>query len=117
VIKQRKTIGIFSVLFLLVVNIEKIIILNNRTRIEQLNQRNSDLKTISEISDSLDIELAYSFNKIEEYLTFVRSKRNPLILNPIKVLKISFSHPQYQHFKDGLVSFKKYFYKKYFRTL
>ena len=49
------------------------------------------------VSDSLIIDLAYSFHKSTEYLTFVRKERNQLVLIPILELKISFSHPQYQH--------------------
>ena len=48
-------------------------------------------------SNSLYGKMVCFSDKTEEYLTFVRKERNQLVLIPILELKISFSHPQYQH--------------------
>ena len=56
------------------------------------------------VSNSLVDDQAYSIDKINKYLTFVRYKKSKFVLNPIVELKISFSHPQYQHLSDKFIS-------------
>ena len=48
-------------------------------------------------SNSLSGKMVCLSDITEEYLTFVRNERYQLVLIPILELKISFSHPQYQH--------------------
>lgn len=86
---ERKTVvmGITGVLFLLVVVIGGIIIFNNKTQIEQLNQQNSNLNTTIEVRDSLVNEMTTTFDEIEQNLTFVRNKRAQMVVVPQEGVK------------------------------
>jgi len=81
---ERKTVvaSISGLLFLLVIVIAGVIILKNKAQIEQLNLQNSNLNTTIELRDSLVNEMASTFEEIEENLTFVRNKRDQLVLVP-----------------------------------
>jgi hypothetical protein len=86
---ERKTViaGISGLLFLLVVVIAGIIILKNKTQIEQLNLQNSNLNTTIELRDSLVNEMTSTFDEIEQNLTFVRNKRAQMVVVPQEGVK------------------------------
>ena len=67
---------------LLVIVIAGIIILKDKTQIEQLNQQNSNLNTTIEVRDSLVNEMTSTFDEIEQNLTFVRNKRAQMVVVP-----------------------------------
>jgi hypothetical protein len=81
---DRKTIlnGVAAVLLLLVVVIAGVIILNKKGEIETLNQQNADLHETIELRDSLVNDMTSTFQQIEENLTFVRNKRDQMVLKP-----------------------------------
>ena len=81
---ERKTVvaGVSALLLLLVVVIAGIIILKNKTQIEQLNQQNSNLNTTIEVRDSLVNEMTSTFDEIEQNLTFVKNKRAQMVMVP-----------------------------------
>lgn len=81
--KKKKIVnGIVAMLLLLVIVIAGIIILNKKTQIELLNLQNENLSTTIELRDSLVYEMSNTFDEIEENLTFVRNKRDQLVLAP-----------------------------------
>jgi uncharacterized protein (DUF3084 family) len=86
---ERKTVVtvISGLLTLLVVVIAGIVILKNKTQIEQLNQQNSNLTTTIEIRDSLVNEMTRTFDEIEQNLTFVRTKRAQMVVFPQEGIK------------------------------
>ena len=81
---ERKSVvaGVSALLLLLVVVIAGIIILKNKTQIEQLNQQNSKLNTTIEVRDSLVNEMTSTFDEIEQNLTFVKNKRAQMVIVP-----------------------------------
>jgi DNA repair exonuclease SbcCD ATPase subunit len=81
---DRKTVvtGISGMLILLVAVIAGVVILKNKTQIEQLNLQNSNLNTTIEVRDSLVNEMASTFDEIEQNLTFIRNKREQMISVP-----------------------------------
>jgi predicted nucleic acid-binding Zn-ribbon protein len=80
--KQTVVAGVSALLLLLVVVIAGIIILKDKTQIEQLNQQNSNLNTTIEVRDSLVNEMTSTFDEIEQNLTFVRNKRAQMVVVP-----------------------------------
>lgn len=86
---ERKTVvtGISGLLLLLVIVIAGIVILKNKTQIEQLNQQNSNLNTTIEVRDSLVNEMTSTFDEIEQNLTFVRNKRAEMVTIPQEGVK------------------------------
>ncbi len=81
---DRKTIltGITAMLLILVVVIAGIIILNKTSQIDALNKQNVTLNETNELRDSLVNEMTNTFEQIEENLTFVRNKREQMVLKP-----------------------------------
>lgn len=81
---DKKTIlsGITAMLLVLVVVIAGIIILNKKSQIDVLNQQNATLNETIELRDSLVNEMTGTFEQIEENLTFVRNKREQMVLKP-----------------------------------
>ena len=86
---ERKTVlaGISGLLILLVIVIAGMVILKNKTQIEQLNQQNSNLTTTIEVRDSLVNEMTRTFDEIEQNLTFVRNKRAEMVTIPQEGVK------------------------------
>jgi chromosome segregation ATPase len=80
--KQTVVAGVSALLLLLVIVIAGFIILKNKTQIEQLSQQNSNLNTTIEVRDSLVNEMTSTFDEIEQNLTFVRSKRDQMVVVP-----------------------------------
>jgi chromosome segregation ATPase len=80
--KRQVIMGVTVMLFLVVVVVGGIILFNNRTQIELLNQQNSTLNTTIDNRDSLVNEMAGMFDEIEQNLTFVRNKRDQMISVP-----------------------------------
>lgn len=81
---DKKTIlnGIAALLLLLVVVIAGIVIMNKTSQIEALNQQNANLNETIELRDSMVNEMTSTFEQIEENLTFVRNKRDQMVLKP-----------------------------------
>ncbi len=81
---NKKTIftGVAAMLFLLVVVIAGIIILNKKSQIDELNQQKANLTETIELRDSLVNEMTNTFAQIEENLTFVRNKRDQMVIKP-----------------------------------
>ena len=81
---NKKTIlsGIAGLLLLLVVVIAGVIILNKTSQIEALSLQNANLNGTIELRDSLVYEMTTTFQQIEENLTFVRNKRDQMVLTP-----------------------------------
>ncbi len=80
--KRQVIIGVTVTLFFLVVVTGGIILLNNKSQIEMLNQQNASLNSTIEVRDSLVNEMAGTFDEIEQNLTFVRNKRDQMISVP-----------------------------------
>jgi predicted nucleic acid-binding Zn-ribbon protein len=80
--KQTVVAGVSALFLLLVIVIAGIIILKDKTQIEQLNQQNSNLNTTIEVRDSLVNEMTSTFDEIEQNLTFVRNKRAQMVVVP-----------------------------------
>jgi chromosome segregation ATPase len=80
--KRQVIMGVTVMLFFVVVVVGGIILFNNRTQIELLNQQNSTLNTTIDNRDSLVNEMAGMFDEIEQNLTFVRNKRDQMISVP-----------------------------------
>lgn len=70
-------IGLFAV----VVVVAGIIIYNNKSQINDLNSQNADLNMTLDERDSLVNEMTSTFDEIEQNLTFIRDKRNQLVLD------------------------------------
>jgi len=70
-------IGVFAV----IVIIAGVIIFNNKSKIDELSNKNADLNMTIEERDSLVNEMAGTFDEIEQNLTFIREKRNQLVLD------------------------------------
>ncbi len=81
---DRKTIlgGIAAMLLILVVVIAGIIILNKTSQIDVLSQQNATLNKTIVLRDSLVNDMTGTFEQIEENLTFVRNKRDQMVLKP-----------------------------------
>lgn len=81
---NKKTIlnGIGAMLLILIVVIAGIIIMNKRSQIDVLNQQNATLNETIELRDSLVNDMTNTFAQIEENLTFVRNKRDQMVLKP-----------------------------------
>jgi hypothetical protein len=81
---DRKTImnGIAALLLLLVVVIAGIVIMKKTAQIDELNMQNVDLYETIELRDSLVNQMTATFEQIEENLTFVRNKREQMVLKP-----------------------------------
>ena len=81
---NRKTIlnGIGALLLILVVVIAGIVIMNKKSQIDVLNQQNATLNETIELRDSLVNDMTNTFTQIEENLTFVRNKRDQMVLKP-----------------------------------
>ncbi|MCA1760241.1 MAG: hypothetical protein LC658_10775, partial [Bacteroidales bacterium] len=80
--KQTVVAGVSALLLLLVVVMAGIIILKNKTQIEQLSRQNSNLNTTIEVRDSLVNEMTSTFDEIEQNLTFVKNKRAQMVMVP-----------------------------------
>jgi uncharacterized protein (DUF3084 family) len=80
--KQTVVAGISVLLLLLVIVISGIVFFNNKSQIEQLNQQNATLNTNIEERDSLVNEMTSTFDEIEQNLTFVRNKRDQMVVVP-----------------------------------
>jgi hypothetical protein len=80
----KKTIinGIAAMLLLLVVVIAGIVIIKKTAQIDDLNMQNVSLSETIEQRDSLVNEMTGTFEQIEENLTFVRNKRDQMVLKP-----------------------------------
>ncbi len=70
-------IGIFAV----IVIIAGVVIYNSKSQINELNDKNVNLNMTIEERDSLVNEMASTFDEIEQNLTFIREKRNQLVLD------------------------------------
>lgn len=81
---DRKTIinGIAAMLLLLVVVIAGIVITKKTAQIDELNMQNANLYETIELRDSLVNDMTNTFAQIEENLTFVRNKRDQMVLKP-----------------------------------
>jgi hypothetical protein len=81
---ERKSviISIAVVLFLVILLASGLMILKNRSQIEQLTLQNENLSTTIEVRDSLVNEMTNTFDEIEQNLTFVRNKRSQMISVP-----------------------------------
>lgn len=81
---NKKTIlnGIGAMLLILIVVIAGIIIMNKKSQIDVLNQQNATLNETIELRDSLVNDMTNTFTQIEENLTFVRNKRDQMVLKP-----------------------------------
>ena len=81
---ERKSImnRIPAIVILLVIVIAGIIILNKKTQIERLSLQNENLNATIELRNSLINEMSGTFDEIEENLTFIRNKRDQLVLTP-----------------------------------
>jgi peptidoglycan hydrolase CwlO-like protein len=81
---NKKTIfsGIAAMLLILVVVIAGITILSKKSEIEVLQQQNATLNQTIEYRDSLVNDMTNTFAQIEENLTFVRNKRDQMVLKP-----------------------------------
>lgn len=81
---NRKTIlnGIGAMLLLLIVVIAGIVIMNKKSQIDVLNQQNATLNETIEMRDSLVNDMTNTFAQIEDNLTFVRAKRDQMVLKP-----------------------------------
>ena len=86
---ERKTVmaGISGLLLLLVIVIAGVVILNNKSQIEQLNLQNSNLNTTIGLRDSLVNEMTSTFDEIEQNLTFIRDKRSQMVVVPQEGVK------------------------------
>lgn len=71
----------FGVFLMAIVVLGLFIIVNKENKIDELNDRYSNLTTKYEQRDSLVNELNNTFDEIEENLTFVKNKRNQLSIN------------------------------------
>jgi len=80
--KRPLIMGITIMLLFLVVVAGGILLFNNKSQIELLNQQNSMLNISLEERDSLVNEMAGTFDEIEQNLTFVRNKRDQMISVP-----------------------------------
>lgn len=81
---ERKTIlnGIAALVLLLVIVIAGVIILKSKSQIDDLSNQNASLYETIELRDSLVNEMTATFEEIEENLTFVRNKRDQMVLKP-----------------------------------
>lgn len=81
---NKKTIinGVAIMLFILVVVIAGVVIMNKNSQVEMLSLENGNLNQTIELRDSLVNEMAVTFQEIEENLTFVRNKKDQLVLTP-----------------------------------
>ena len=78
--KNSKLYG-FIILFLAVVAIVAgVMIFNNKSKIKELNNQNANLNTTIQERDSLVNEMNKTFDEIENNLTFIREKKNQLVL-------------------------------------
>lgn len=81
---NKKTLvnGIAAMLLLLVVIIAGIVIIKKTAQIDELNMHNAALNETIELRDSLVNDMTNTFAQIEENLTFVRNKRDQMVLKP-----------------------------------
>lgn len=81
---DKKTIlnGITAMVLILVVVIAGIVIMNKKSQIDVLNEQNATLNETIELRDSLVNDMTNTFAQIEENLTFVRNKRDQMVLKP-----------------------------------
>jgi peptidoglycan hydrolase CwlO-like protein len=81
---EKKTMisGITAILFVLVIVIAGIVILNKNSQVDMLSLQNANLNETIELRDSMVNEMASTFEEIEENLTFVRNKKDLLVITP-----------------------------------
>lgn len=81
---NKKTIfsSIAAMLLILILVIAGIVILSKKSEIEVLQQQNATLNQTIEYRDSLVNEMTNTFAQIEDNLTFVRYKRDQMVLKP-----------------------------------
>jgi len=81
---EKKTVvaGVSGLLLLLVIVIAGVVILKKNSQVEMLSLQNESLNETIELRDSLVNEMASTFEEIEENLTFVRNKKDQLVLAP-----------------------------------
>jgi hypothetical protein len=78
--KESSPSAVSLLLLLLVLVTAGVIILKDKSEIEQLKQKQSALNETLEVRDSVINEMLNTFGKIEQNLSFVRNKRNEMIL-------------------------------------
>jgi hypothetical protein len=78
--KESSPSAVSLLLLLLVLVTAGVIILKDKSEIEQLKQKQLALNETLEVRDSVINEMLNTFGKIEQNLSFVRNKRNEMIL-------------------------------------
>ncbi len=81
---NKKTIltGVTAMILILIVVIAGITIMKKTSQIDELKQQKANLSETIELRDSLVNEMTSTFETIEENLTFVRNKRDQMVLKP-----------------------------------
>lgn len=81
---DKKTVlnGIAALVLLLFIVIAGVVILQKKSQIDDLSNQNASLYETIELRDSLVNEMTTTFEEIEENLTFVRNKRDQMVLKP-----------------------------------
>lgn len=81
---DKKTVwnGIAALVLLLVIVIAGVVILQKKSQIDDLSNQNASLNETIELRDSLVNDMTTTFEEIEQNLTFVRNKRDQMVLNP-----------------------------------
>lgn len=80
---NKKTVLTFAtIVLILIVAIAGIIIMKTTSKIDELTRQRANLNETIELRDSLVNEMTNTFEQIEENLSFVRNKRDQMILKP-----------------------------------